>query len=123
MTDERRQYSRIAFAAPAHLLLGEQVLRVEVLDLSLKGALLRLPDQADPGHLAVGTAAVLDVPLDQSGQVIRMQATVAHLDDGRAGLLCRSIDVDSVSHLRRLVELNLGDADLLQRELSALLSP
>ncbi|MEF8704938.1 MAG: PilZ domain-containing protein [Candidatus Accumulibacter sp. UW25] len=63
MADERRQYSRIAFAAPARLLLGEQALPVEVLDLSQKGALLRLPDLADPVPLAVGTAAVPDLPL------------------------------------------------------------
>jgi hypothetical protein len=60
MADERRQYSRIAFAAPARLLLGEQALPVEVLDLSQKGALLRLPD----------LALMPCVPLDQA--VIRM---------------------------------------------------
>jgi hypothetical protein len=32
-------------------------------------------------------------------------------------LKCNFIDVDSISHLKRMVELNLGDASLLNREL------
>lgn len=119
MNDERRHYSRIAFASPAQLVLGTQALAVQVLDLSLKGALLRLPADAE---LPLGVAAALCVPLDEIANEIRMQATVAHVEGARAGLLCHSIDIDSVTHLRRLVELNLGNADLLQRELSALLS-
>ena len=39
------------------------------------------------------------------------------------GMVCRHIDVDSISHLRRLVELNLGDEALLERELAALGEP
>ena len=30
---------------------------------------------------------------------------------------CHSIDIDSISHLRRLIELNIGDADACEREL------
>ena len=39
-----------------------------------------------------------------------------------AGLHCLAIDIDSVTHLRRLVELNLGDPALLEREVSALVA-
>jgi hypothetical protein len=46
----------------------------------------------------------------------------SHTRGQNAGLLCLDIDIDSVTHLRRLVELNLGDSDLLERELSALIS-
>ena len=38
------------------------------------------------------------------------------------GLICRNLDIDSATHLRRLVELNLGDPKLLERELSALVT-
>ena len=119
VSEERRQYSRISFASPAQLLLGKRALEVQVLDLSLKGALLHLPDAAD---LAMGEAADLDLPLDEMGNRIRMQTTVAHLEGRQAGLVCQIIDIDSVTHLRRLVELNLGNADLLQRELAVLLA-
>jgi len=32
-------------------------------------------------------------------------------------LRCLSIDLDSITHLRRLLELNLGDPQLVEREL------
>ncbi len=119
MTEQRRHYSRICFASAAQLLLAERPCDVLVLDLSLRGALVQLPAQAE---LGLGAAAELRVYLDDAGTEIRMQTTVAHRQGRRAGLNCQSIDVDSVTHLRRLVELNAGDPDLLQRELSALLS-
>jgi hypothetical protein len=37
-------------------------------------------------------------------------------------LACSNIDIDSVSHLRRLIELNLGDAQAAERELAELMS-
>lgn len=119
MPEQRRHYSRIAFDSPAQLLFAEQQFEVRILDLSLHGALVRLPEHAQPG---LATAAQLRLVLDDAGNQICMQTTVAHHEGRRAGLSCQSIDVDSVTHLRRLVDLNAGDADLLQRELSALLS-
>jgi hypothetical protein len=35
-------------------------------------------------------------------------------------LACDHIDIDSMTHLRRLVELNIGDSSLLERELHTL---
>lgn len=119
MNQERRQYSRIAFHAPAQLILGERHIDVVVLDLSLKGALIRLP--ADTA-VDADAPCVLQLCLDDMGDEIRMEAKISHVNEGYAGLACQSIDLDSVTHLRRLVELNLGSEELLQRELSALLS-
>ena len=51
-----------------------------------------------------------------------MKARVSHVEWRYAGLRCLAIDLDSVTHLRRFVELNLGNPELLERELSALLS-
>jgi hypothetical protein len=51
-----------------------------------------------------------------------MWATVSHVDGRHIGLRCSSIDLDSITHLRRLVELNAGDPALLERELTALLT-
>jgi hypothetical protein len=49
-----------------------------------------------------------------------MDVTVAHCESEHVGFHCDHIDIDSITHLRRLVELNLGDPELLERELSAL---
>ncbi|MFC5303210.1 PilZ domain-containing protein [Azospira restricta] len=114
----RRQFSRIAFHAPGQLVCGGGQDEVAVVDLSLRGALLRHKGSGpQPG---IGDNCVLHVRLGQLDALIRMQGTVAHLDGPFLGLACHSIDLDSATHLRRLVELNLGDTALLERELAAL---
>ena len=118
-TDDRRQYTRIAFHAPAQLVLSGGAIDVVVLDLSLKGALIRLPAAT---VLPEGTNGQLQIKLDAVDGQISMDTRVTHVGGGNAGLLCQVIDIDSVTHLRRLVELNLGDPLLLERELSALIA-
>ena len=120
-SENRRHHSRIAFHSPAELVFTERSLEVVVLDLSLKGALVRLP--ADTS-IEEGTLCMLHVHLNEGdlSDQIGMETRVAHFEGRNAGLLCLTIDLDSVTHLRRLVELNLGDQDLLERELSALVA-
>jgi len=121
MTDERRLHSRIAFHSPAELVFPDRTISVVVLDLSLKGALISLPSDIVIDQQSV---CMLHVHLNDAEikDNISMEARVAHCDGARAGLLCLTIDIDSVTHLRRLVELNLGDPKLLERELSALIA-
>ena len=119
MNNERRHYSRITFHTAAQLITTEDSIDVVVVDLSLKGALVRLPTGT---LLNNETPCTLRVRLDDDGDQIRMETQVTHVQGCYAGLKCQSIDIDSVTHLRRLVELNLGDEKLLERELSALLS-
>lgn len=119
MNTNRRQFSRIAFHAPAELVTGHGQSDVVVLDLSLKGALVRLP----VGHrLAMGENCSLRVRLGELDASIRMQGTIAHVAGLYIGLASRNLDLDSATHLRRLVELNLADPALLERELSALVA-
>lgn len=116
---ERRHFARVSFDAPAELITVDARLKVGVLDLSLKGALLKL---SGPERVAMGEPCLLSIRLDGAEQRIVMGAEVAHLDGDRAGLILRSIDIESVTHLRRLIEVNLGEAHLLERELKALLA-
>lgn len=115
---QRRHFSRVHFVGSALLWAQGQPMPCEVLDLSLKGALVSLGgDIAQP---AVDDEVDLSVPLDDGETEVRMTCRVAHLETTHIGLTCLNIDLDSITHLRRLLELNLGDADLLERELSAL---
>ena len=57
---------------------------------------------------------------DEQGTTIRMEVAVVHHLAGYYGLACREIDLDSVTHLRRLVALNLGDETLAEREFAQL---
>ena len=119
MTENRRQFSRINFHTEARIYLQGKELPVEVLDISLKGALVKIDN---PLQIEAGTHAVLQMRLDEMGTTIRMEGPITHTKEGAVGLFCREIDIDSITHLRRLVELNLGDEALLEREFSHLLA-
>jgi len=116
---ERRHFSRITFHRPAELDALDQRAACELLDVSLKGALVQAPAafQAD-----IGQAGTLTIRLDSGDAVIRMDVQIIHREGTQVGLRCTGIDLESIAHLRRLVELNLGDEELLHRELSALVS-
>ena len=117
MPHERRHFVRVGFDAPALLTTATDAFSVHVLDLSLKGALLVAPAQAE---LEAGMLCQLTIPLAETGNHIAMSTEIAHVEGLHAGLLCRGIDLDSVTHLRRLIELQLGDPALLERDLGEL---
>ena len=115
---QRRRFARIPFHSPARLALGDHESACEVLDLCLKGALVSAPTGVAP---AMGAPCRLTLPLDDEGTAVCMSGEVAHVEAGHIGMICRAIDLDSLTALRRLVELNLGDDDLLHREFAALI--
>ncbi len=118
--EERRRFSRIPFDTVAHINTedGDEFLNCAVLDISLKGLLIIKPGQ---WQARLGQACVVDLLLQQGEVVIEMHATVAHIDEDSIGFESKEIDLDSITHLKRLMELNLGDEGLLHRELSALI--
>lgn len=119
MTQERRTFSRVLFHTLARFSTARGEIDVQILDLSLKGALLR-PLKAWENQ--PGERASLAIRLDEMGTLITMHGQVAHQEGNYMGFACHEIDLDSITHLRRLMELNLGDESELQRELSALVA-
>lgn len=120
MSHERRHFVRVEFDAPARLVVGAAAFPVMVIDLSLKGALVQLPRGVQVGEAA---ACRLIVPLNGDLGEISMAMHVAHVDGNVLGLRCTHSDIDSVTHLRRLIELQLGDPALLERDLRELVGP
>lgn len=114
---ERRQFWRAHFHSPVHLVLHGHVTEADLYDISLKGALVKVPE-----GWAGKSGETCQLRLNLAPQTtINMSMTITHVAGRRVGLHCDNIDLDSVTHLRRLVELNSGDPGLLDRELSALL--
>ncbi|WP_068829152.1 PilZ domain-containing protein [Pseudomonas sp. BMS12] len=113
---ERRRFQRIAFDAATELAQGERRWAVSLHDVSLKGLLVKRPRgwNGDPDQPFMAT-----ITLDANTQ-LQMEVVLTRTRDELLGFVCRHIDLDSISHLRRLVELNLGDESLLERELAAL---
>ena len=116
--DNRRKYTRVLFSTPATLLLNEQQYNCELLDISLNGVLISHPNglKADKHQ-----SAELAFTLPDSQVNIVMAVEVSHIEPLHFGLHCTHIGIDSITHLKRLVELNLGDDALLHRELDRLI--
>lgn len=114
---ERRQFQRVLFDAPISLSQETQSYVSRVIDVSLKGVLIRTNED---WQLHTGDPINLVIDLGDGKSMIRMHTHVAHIEEEQMGLVCDEIDMDSITHLRRLVELNLGDSSLLERELHAL---
>lgn len=117
MSEDRRRFSRIPFDAPVSLFQDHWQAQVQLIDLSLRGLLVMQPDdwsQADssqPLQVIIGLSSL---------ERIHMEAQPAFAREGLLGLECKHIDLDSISHLKRLITLNLGDEALAERELAAL---
>ncbi len=114
--DNRRTFSRISFDADTYLCQDENRWEVELIDIALNGVLVKLPPDWNGD-----SSRDISVFIHLGGDVaINMITRLAHVEAGRAGFHCEHIDLESISHLRRLVELNLGDTESLERELRQL---
>lgn len=116
---QRRVFTRIPFAANVELDFLPDKYACSLLDLSLKGALV---EQALPWSAVMGAPCSLSIELAEGGAAIHMTGEVAHVEGGRLGMRCTEIDLESMTNLRRLVELNLGDEAALNREIHAMVS-
>ena len=87
-------------------------------DIALKGALLAT---LAPEGLRLQEQCRLVLSLTYDGDSITMDGSIAHLDGSKVGLQCLEIDISNMTRLRRLLELNTGDVDLVDRELSQLI--
>lgn len=112
-----RRFLRMVFQAPARLNLAGQLREVQLLDISLKGALV---DMGAALRCRVGTHGRLRLTLSPT-TFIAMDVAVARVQGSQLGLQCIHIDLDSVTHLRQLIERNAQDPALLGRELAVLI--
>lgn len=118
MSDERRRFTRVPFDADTLLQQDTSQIPVQLLDISLRGLLVLQPAAWETANPREPFIAVIDL---SEGNQIRMEVSLVHAEEGLLGFRCDHIDLDSISHLRRLIALNLGDEASLERELATLL--
>lgn len=116
LSNDKRHFHRIFYNSEATLSSQSRSFPCRVVDISLKGCLLRFNT---PWIEPLENLFTLQLQLSEDLS-ITMQVTVTHVIGNDAGFKCEHIDIDSISQLRRLVELNLGDSDLLERDLLSL---
>lgn len=115
--ENRRQFTRILFSIKAEIEIEGNIYPVSIHDISLNGALVTAIDSEQSLQGKLGTLHFL---LSDKKSEVTMNIAVVHVEEHETGLQCNAIDIDSVTHLRRLVELNLGDSEQLNKELSQL---
>jgi hypothetical protein len=113
-----RHFTRIPFDARVHVTNAEgSSWHCDLIDISLKGALTTRPHN---WAAKLGAPFRITLHLANSDVDIHMEVSVAHSENNHVGFRCEHVDLDSITHLRRLVELNLGDDAILARELADL---
>ena len=115
-----RRFDRVAFDAECELhIAGQPPAVVELHDISLKGALV---ESTSALSLVEGDKAELVLYLSNE-VMIRMPSTLRSVRGLSYGFEITQLDLDSIAHLRRLIELNLGSDELIHRNLEALIQP
>lgn len=118
--EDKRRFTRIVFTTPASLEVDGHMYPTKLIDLSLKGALIEVPATSE---LQVGATCNLSFALGDADINIEFDGEIAHIEEAAIGIVCKKMELDSASHLKRLIELNVGSEDLLHRNLENLSHP
>lgn len=116
-TQERRQFSRVEFDATVSLVQEGRSIEAKLVDISLNGMLIETPKDYQL-RTDMPCSAVVHLSAEVA---ISMQVSLVHSSSTLLGFHCTSIDMDSITHLRRLIEMNLEDDSASERVLSELL--
>ncbi len=115
---ERRRFTRVPFAARVILSNNKGIWHGDLVDISLRGLLMLRPGNWDD---TVDSECRVEIALERGGPSISVNGRIAHIDEQLFGLCFQKMDVQSAARLRKLIALNLGDEQLLERELAELI--
>ena len=104
----KRHFKRINFDAEASIEWEKDDYKLTVVNLSLNGALLET-NQNVP--FLIGDVFDLKIHLFASDIVLQFKAKLVHEEQNTFGVRFLSEDVDTITHLRKVLELNLGDPE------------
>ena len=111
---EKRNFSRINFTASTQVEFNDNIYEGELLDLSLRGALLSFKDQIP---LTMKDRCTLIICLHSSDIKLIFEAELTHIHENNLGFKFLEEDVGTMTHLRNLLSLNVGDYDKITDEL------
>lgn len=113
MSENKRRFTRVDFVGDASLETAGERFPARVLNLSLKGVLLEVPDLAEREP---GRAGTIRFRLGGSAIELRFHGVLVHHEGALLGYQFDAVDQESMIHLRTLLEYNLGDAELIRAE-------
>ena len=118
MVDERRRFTRVNFDTGITITQDKAVYHTYLIDISINGLLVETP----PDYALKADRPVLTSILLGDDVEIQMEVVLVHSSSKLLGFRCENIDVESMGHLRRLLELNIDDPDASDRVLCELLA-
>ena len=115
-TNDKYHFHRLFHQVKATLNSESHSYPCEIVDISLKGCLLRFDTPwIEP------LEDIYNLKVELSDDIsIDMLLSVTHVIANDASFKCEHIDDDSISQLHRFVKLNLGNSEVLERDLLAL---
>jgi hypothetical protein len=115
--EDRRQFTRIEFEADVTMAQENRSYQVQLQDISVNGVLVTTPTDY---HIRTDIPCTVQVKLSENA-IITMLGVLVHSSSKVLGFRCDNIDMESIVHLRRLVEINLDDPNASERVLAELL--
>ncbi|MEA3543784.1 MAG: PilZ domain-containing protein [Thermodesulfobacteriota bacterium] len=112
---EQRNYRRINFRTEADIAIGNSAYRCDLVDLALQGALFRSESDLP---LPLGSQVSLSIYLPDSAVRMEFTGELIHQRGNFYGFIFIAEEAESMGHLRRLLELNFGDAEQAEEEFS-----
>ncbi|MBW2467015.1 MAG: PilZ domain-containing protein [Deltaproteobacteria bacterium] len=113
--DERRNFQRIPFETEVEINCKKEKYHGELLDISLQGALV-CGKEIIP--LEKGDKCELTVYLLGSEITLLFNVEIVHKEKDRFGFKFTGEDTETMTHLRRLLELNIGSSEAIDKEIS-----
>ena len=112
---ERRNFQRVPFATEAEINCKEKKFLGELLDISLQGALVQGKDVIP---LEKGNICELSIHLVDSEITLQFDVDLVHREENKFGFKFIGKDTETMIHLRRLLELNIGSSEAIDKEIS-----
>lgn len=115
---EKRNFSRIPFKIEAHFDYNGKNIRGEVENLSLKGMLLKTDVRPE-----VDTLLPISIVLtegkeeDDDSPALHIRGRVVRQTPEGIGVFFDEMDLESFSHLSKIIEYNSGDPEKVKNEL------
>ncbi len=111
MNQEKRMRTRVPVHFDVSILLGEEVIRTEIINISLNGILCT-------SNLLFQNNALCRVIISLSDDLqIVVDSKISRVGERESAISFICMDHESFIHLRKLVQYNVGDADSIDKEL------
>jgi len=113
--NDQRSFRRLNFETEADIYIGETPVRCKLVDLALQGALFTSTEEL---AVEIGKHYQLKITLPASELSLDFTAELIHQRGQFYGFIFLAVNNVTMGHLRRLLELNFGDSDEVEREFS-----